>query len=97
MENSLNYARLQDENDPLKNFRDRFHIPKDKEGNEFHYCKPDSLQAKFFKIAKLSGEGMTSNSSMKQKFLMASLVMEEAISSAQLEGASTTRRVAKQM
>ena len=72
----------------------------DKEGNEFHYCKPDSLQAKFFKIAKLSGEGMTSNSSvssMKQKFLMASLVMEEAISSAQLEGASTTRRVAKQM
>jgi Fic family protein len=69
----------------------------DKEGNEFHYCKPDSLQAKFFKIAKLSGEGMTSNSSLKQKFLMASLVMEEAISSAQLEGASTTRRVAKKM
>ena len=69
----------------------------DKNGNEFHYCKPDSLQAKFFKIAKLSGEGMTSNSSLQQKFLMASLVMEEAISSAQLEGASTTRRVAKQM
>ena len=63
----------------------------------FHYCKPDSLQAKLYKIAKLSGEAMTSNSAVKQKFLISSLVMEEAISSAQLEGASTTRRVAKKM
>jgi Fic family protein len=69
----------------------------DKEGEAFHYCIPDSLQAKFYKIAKLSGEGMTSNSSVKQKFLISSLMMEEAISSAQLEGASTTRRVAKKM
>jgi Fic family protein len=69
----------------------------DKENNEFHYCKPDSLQAKLYKIAKLSGEGMTSNNSIRQKFLISSLVMEEAISSAQLEGASTTRRVAKKM
>ena len=63
----------------------------------FHYCKPDSLQAKLYKIAKLSGEAMTSNSDVKQKFLISSLVMEEAINSAQLEGASTTRRVAKKM
>jgi len=69
----------------------------DKENEEFHYCNPDSLQAKLYKIAKLSGEGMTSNSSIRQKFLISSLVMEEAISSAQLEGASTTRRVAKKM
>jgi len=69
----------------------------DKENREFHYCKPDSLQAKLYKIAKLSGEGMTSNSTVKQKFLISSLIMEEAISSAQLEGASTTRRVAKKM
>ena len=69
----------------------------DKANGEFHYCKPDSLQAKLYKIAKLSGEGMAGNSSIKQKFLISSLVMEEAISSAQLEGASTTRRVAKKM
>ena len=69
----------------------------DKEKREFHYCKPDSLQAKLYKIAKLSGEGMTSNDSVKQKFLISSLIIEEAISSAQLEGATTTRYVAKKM
>ena len=63
----------------------------------FHYCKTDSLQAKLYKVTKLSGEAMTSNSAVKQKFLISSLVIEEAISSAQLEGASTTRRVAKKM
>lgn len=69
----------------------------DEKSIEFHYCIPDSLQAKFFKIAKLSGEGIPSSSTIKQKFLISSLMMEEAISSAQLEGASTTRRVAKKM
>ena len=69
----------------------------DKDGEEFHYCIPDSLQAKFYKIAKLSGEGINSSSTIKQKFLISSLMMEEAISSAQLEGASTTRIVAKKM
>ena len=69
----------------------------DKNREDFHYCIPDSLQAKFYKIAKLSGESMNSSSSVKQKFLISSLMMEEAISSAQLEGASTTRRVAKKM
>ena len=79
-------------------FTKRKHITLlDAKEEAFHYCKPDSLQAKFYKIAKLSGEAMTSNSSIQQKYLMASLVMEEAISSAQLEGASTTRRVAKKM
>jgi Fic family protein len=69
----------------------------DVDGREFYYCIPDSLQAKFYKIAKLSGEGMNSSSNIKQKFLISSLMMEEAISSAQLEGASTTRVVAKKM
>jgi len=69
----------------------------DKEEKEFQYSIPDSLQAKFYKIAKLSGEGVTSSSNIKQKFLISSLMMEEAISSAQLEGASTTRIVAKKM
>jgi len=67
----------------------------DKDGVEFHYTVPDSLQAKLYRIAKLSGEGMTPNSSIQKKYLISSLIIEEAISSAQLEGASTTRRVAK--
>jgi len=66
-------------------------------GEAFHYCVPDSLQAKFYKIAKLSGKGMTSTDTIQQKFLISSLMIEEAISSAQLEGATTTRRVAKKM
>jgi len=69
----------------------------DKDGVEFHYTVPDSLQAKLYRIAKLSGEGMTPNSSIQKKYLISSLIIEEAISSAQLEGASTTRRVAKKM
>ncbi|MCH9739368.1 MAG: Fic family protein [Epsilonproteobacteria bacterium] len=68
----------------------------DAKETEFHFCIPDSLQAKLYKIAKLSGEGTPTNS-IQQKYLISSLVMEEAISSAQLEGASTTRRVAKKM
>ncbi len=68
----------------------------DAKGEAFHYCLPDSLQAKLYKIAKLSGEG-TPNNSIQQKYLISSLIMEEAISSAQLEGASTTRRIAKKM
>jgi len=68
----------------------------DAKGDEFHFCVPDSLQAKLYKIAKLSGEGTPSNS-IQQKYLISSLIMEEAINSAQLEGASTTRRIAKKM
>ncbi len=68
----------------------------DAKGCEFHFCVPDSLQAKLYKIAKLSGEGTPTNS-IQQKYLISSLIMEEAINSAQLEGASTTRRIAKKM
>ena len=68
----------------------------DVDKNEFHFCIPDSLQAKLYKIAKLSGEGTPTNS-IQKRYLISSLVMEEAISSAQLEGALTTRRVAKKM
>jgi len=63
----------------------------------FLFCIPDTLQAKLFKISHLSSSGIVPNNSIKKHYLISSLVMEEAISSSQLEGASTTRRVAKDM
>ncbi len=70
---------------------------KDKFGNAFNYCVPDSLNAKLFKITNLAGQGIVPSDSIKSRFLISSLVIEEAISSSQLEGASTTRKVAKEM
>jgi kynureninase len=43
MENSLAYARQQDANDALKSFREQFHIPRDKEGNQLIYLCGNSL------------------------------------------------------
>jgi len=70
----------------------------DKEGEEsFAFCIPDILQAHLHKIATLSSQGIVPHNSIKKNYLISSLLMEEAISSSQLEGASTTRRVAKSM
>ena len=69
----------------------------DKENNIFLFCIPDTLQAKLYKISHLSSQGIVPNNSIKKHYLISSLLMEEAISSSQLEGASTTRRVAKDM
>lgn len=69
----------------------------------FQYCVPESLQALLHKFDQIAGGNVgTSNLSGLDKeeqarFLVKSLVMEEAITSAQLEGASTTRKVAKDM
>lgn len=67
----------------------------DIEDNNFSFCTPDTLQAKLFKISNLAGQGIIPHNSIKRQYLISSLVMEEAISSSQLEGASTTRKVAK--
>lgn len=75
----------------------------DKTGNNFKFCVPDSLRSRIYQIVKLAGGnvGAISNteagSNIQNSFLVSSLLMEEAISSAQLEGANTTRRVAKEM
>lgn len=67
----------------------------------FNFCTPDSLQRMFHQIDKeASGNIGMSNPdgiSSSSKFLVSSLIMEEAISSAQLEGAATTRKVAREM
>jgi len=69
----------------------------DKIDKPFSFCMPDSLQAKLFKISNLAGQGIIPHNSIKSQYLISSLVMEEAISSSQLEGASTTRKVAKEI
>jgi Fic family protein len=69
----------------------------DKEDNHFNFCIPDSLQAKLYKIVNFSRQGIVPHNSLKQNFLISSLIMEEAINSSQLEGASVTRRIAKDM
>lgn len=69
----------------------------------FTYCIPHSVDSKLHRIVKLAGGSVASIGGdkapevLQSKFLVSSLIMEEAISSAQLEGASTTREVAKKM
>ena len=69
----------------------------DKTDKPFYFCMPDTLQAKLFKISNLAGQGIIPHNSIKNQYLISSLVMEEAISSSQLEVASTTRKVAKEI
>ena len=69
----------------------------DKQNTSFSFSMPDSLQAELFKISSLAGQGIIPHDSIKSQYLISSLVMEEAISSSQLEGASTTRKVAKEI
>ncbi len=74
----------------------------DKAGKNFKFCVPDSLRSKIYQIEKLAGSNVTAipntdDLNIQNSFLVSSLLMEEAISSAQLEGANTTRRIAKEM
>lgn len=73
------------------------------QGKKFSYCIPDSLYALLHQIDKLSGgghaigDGSFITTKEKDRYLVKSLMMEEAITSSQLEGASTTRKIAKEM
>lgn len=70
---------------------------------KFSYCIPEHLHAKLHHIDKLCGgghaigDGSFISSQEKDRYLVKNLMMEEAITSSQLEGASTTRKVAKEM
>jgi Fic family protein len=74
----------------------------DVESNSFHYGLPDLVLRRLHRIdQRASGEVamdeiVTSEKQASQRFLVNSL-MEEAIRSSQLEGATTSRRVAKEM
>jgi Fic family protein len=69
----------------------------------FVYCTPHSMEALLYQLVKIAGGNVgavsdtAASDNLQSKFLVSSLIMEEAITSAQLEGASTTREVAKKM
>lgn len=62
------------------------------------FYSPSSLMARMHKVERLSTlKHLSLDQRSSQDFLSATLIMEEAITSAQLEGAATTRLVAKEM
>jgi Fic family protein len=75
----------------------------DDNGAPFVYCTPHSMEAILYQLVKVTGGNVgavadsAASDSLQSRFLVSSLIMEEAITSAQLEGASTTREVAKKM
>jgi Fic family protein len=73
----------------------------DKAGRPFQFCVPELVQENLHRIDVGGGAAVgtlepITNSQIKDKYLIRSL-MEEAITSSQLEGAATTREVAKEM
>ena len=73
----------------------------DKSGQNFRLSPSDSIQRKLFLVARdaagaLQGTGALPSATMQDRYLVRSL-MEEAMTSSQLEGAATTTEVAKEM
>lgn len=70
----------------------------EKDKPELVFYSPSSLMSKIHQIERLSTlKHLELSDRNRQGFLSTSLIMEEAITSAQLEGAATTRPVAKEM
>jgi len=74
---------------------------RDREGHLFWYVLPDSAQAMLHEIDRKAAGTIempekVTNPETRDRYLTSSLI-EEAITSSQLEGAATTRRVAKEM
>lgn len=69
----------------------------------FSYSVPHSMEAKLHQIIEIAGGNIaaiadsSASDNIQRRYLVSSLIMEEAITSAQLEGAATTREVAKKM
>ena len=73
----------------------------DKNGRAFNFCVPDTLQRELHWLDQNAAGSITmdrpiTNPHTRDTYLVSSLI-EESISSSQLEGASTTRNVAKEM
>lgn len=74
---------------------------RDKHGHAFTLTLSDSIQRRLFLVARdaagaLRGEQHVQSATMRERYLVRSL-MEEAMTSSQLEGAATTTQVAKDM
>lgn len=83
--------------------RRRLEVPLvDPDGNSFAFAVPDVVARRLHYVDKhcageiSMSEVVTADAQAKQRYLVSSL-MEEAIRSSQLEGATTTRRVAKDL
>jgi Fic family protein len=78
------------------------HIPlQDKKGRQFQFCVPEILLEYLHRIdvkvgATFTAPDQITNPQTRDQYLIRSL-MEEAITSSQLEGAATTREAAKEM
>ena len=74
----------------------------DTSGNAFQFARTDGVQRLLHQIDRQAGspletsEPQLANGQIRDRYILRSLI-EEAITSSQLEGASTTRRVAKEM
>lgn len=74
---------------------------RDKAGAHFSIAPSDSIQRRLFQVARdaagaLQGADALPSSALQERYLVRSL-MEEAMTSSQLEGAATTTQVAKEM
>jgi Fic family protein len=74
---------------------------RDKRGHPFTVTLSDRIQRRLFLVARdaagaLRGTNVTPSDAMRERYLVRSL-MEEAMTSSQLEGAATTTQVAKEM
>lgn len=88
----------------IKQTRKRLYRPiplKDKAGQPFVFCIPETLMRRLLWISEqatgsIKGDSRVRDPKTRQQYLINSLI-EESINSSQLEGASTTRRVAKEL
>ena len=86
----------------LARYHSRKEAPlKDAEGVDFSFCMPDPVLEMLHKIdGKVSGRlaisDQVTNPDTRNRYIVSSLI-EEAIRSSQLEGASTSRKVASDM
>lgn len=88
----------------MRNAREKISRPlpfTDKQGIPFQFCIPDTVMRDILWVSEnatgaIEADSRVSDPKTKQTYLISSLI-EEAINSSQLEGASTSRQVAKEM
>ena len=73
----------------------------DREGKPFHYALPDQVLSCIEEVVRhtsgsIGATELVTNAASRDRYVVNSLI-EEAITSSQLEGASTSRKVAKEM
>lgn len=82
--------------------RRELQLLRDKSGDPFHYTLPDALLSAIDAVTRRASGNIiavseqVTNPSVRDRYIVSSLI-EEAITSSQLEGAATSRRVAKEM